>query len=45
MGTVSFTIVSKNLEITSVNQMKELYNKTFKTFKTEIEEDSRRWKG
>jgi hypothetical protein len=34
----------KYLSVTLTKQMKDLYDKNFKSQKTEIEEDSRRWK-
>lgn len=41
--TIPFMIISKNLEITLINQVKKnLCNKNFKTLKKGIEEDSRR---
>jgi hypothetical protein len=45
--TTSFTIVSNNityLGVTLIKQVKDLYDKIFKTLKKEIEEDLRRWK-
>lgn len=42
MGTIPFIIISKNLEITPINQVKNLCYKNFKTLKKDIEEDIRR---
>ena len=39
METMPFIIISKNLEITPINQVKNLYNKNFKTLKKDIEND------
>jgi hypothetical protein len=42
-----FTIVTNNityLDVTLTKQVKDLYNKNFKSLKKEIEEDLRRWK-
>jgi hypothetical protein len=46
-GTTPFTIVTnyiKYLGVTLTKQVKDLYNKNFKSLKKEIEEDLRRWK-
>jgi hypothetical protein len=43
-----FTIVTSNIEylgVTLTKQVKDLYNKNFKSLKKEIKEDLRRWKG
>ena len=42
-----FTIVTKNikyLSVTLTKEVKELYDRNFKSLKKEIEEDLRRWK-
>jgi hypothetical protein len=42
-----FTIVTKNIKylgVTLTKQVKDLYDKNFKSLKKEIEEDLRRWK-
>jgi hypothetical protein len=42
-----FTIVTNNIKylgVTLTKQVKDLYNKNFKSLKKEIEEDIRRWK-
>ena len=45
--TTSFTIVTNNIKclgVTLTKQVKDLYDKNFKSLKKEIEEDLRRWK-
>jgi hypothetical protein len=45
--TTSFTIVINNIKylgVTLTKEMKDLYDKNFKSLKKEIEEDLRRWK-
>jgi hypothetical protein len=45
--TTPFTIVTKNIKylgVTLTRQMKDLYDKNFKSLRQEIEEDLRRWK-
>ena len=45
--TTSFTIVRNNIKyigVTLTKEMKDLYDKNFKSLKKEIEEDLRRWK-
>jgi hypothetical protein len=45
--TTPFTIVTNNikyLEVTLNKEVKDLYDKNFKSLKKEIEEDLRRWK-
>jgi hypothetical protein len=45
--TTAFIIVTKNIkyfDVTLTKQMKELYDKNFKSLKKEMEEDLRRWK-
>jgi hypothetical protein len=45
--TTPFTIVTNNIKylgVTLTKQMKDLYDKNFKSLKKEIEEDFRRWK-
>ena len=45
--TTPFTIVTNNtkyLGITLTKQMKDLYNKNFKSLKKDIEEDLRKWR-
>jgi hypothetical protein len=45
--TTPFTIVTNNIEylgVTLTNQVKDLYDKNFKSMKKEIEEDLRVWK-
>ena len=45
--TTPFTIVTNNikyLDVTLTKQVKDLYDKNFKSLKKEIEEDLRRWK-
>jgi hypothetical protein len=45
--TTPFTIATKNIKnlgVTQTKQVKDLYNKNFKSLKKEIEEDLRRWK-
>ena len=45
--TTPFTIVTniiKYLDVTLIKQVKNLYDKNFKSMKKEIEEDLRRWK-
>jgi hypothetical protein len=45
--TTPFTIVTNNIKylgVTLTKQVKDLYNKNFKSLKKEIEEDFRRWK-
>jgi hypothetical protein len=45
--TTPFTIVTnniKNLDVTLTREVKDLYDKNFKSLKKEIEEDLRRWK-
>ena len=47
METTPFTIVTNNVKylgVTLTKQVKDLYNKNFKSLKKEIEEDLRRWK-
>jgi hypothetical protein len=42
-----FTIITNNIKypgVTLTKQEKDLYDKTFKSLKKEIEEDLRRWK-
>jgi hypothetical protein len=42
----SFTIVTNNIKylaVTLIKQVKDLYNKNFKSLKKEIKEDLRRW--
>ena len=44
---ISFRIVTKNMKdlgLTLTNQVKDLYDKNFKSWKKEIEEDLRKWK-
>jgi hypothetical protein len=44
---IPFTIVTSNikyLSVTLTKQVKDLYDKNFKSLKKEIEEDLRRWK-
>ena len=44
---IAFTIVTKNmkyLRVTLTKQVKNLYDKNFKSLKKEIEDDLRRWK-
>jgi hypothetical protein len=46
--TTPFTIVTNNikyLDVTLTKEVKDLYDKNFKSLKKEIEEDLRRWKG
>ena len=46
-GTTSFTIVTNNIKYLGViltKQVKDLYDKNFKSLKKKIEEDLRRWK-
>jgi hypothetical protein len=46
--TTTFTIVTNNtkyLGLTLTKQVKDLYEKNFKSFKKEIEEDFRKWRG
>jgi hypothetical protein len=43
-----FTIVTNNIKhlgVTLTKEVKDLYDKSFKPLKKEIEEDLRRWKG
>ena len=43
----SFTIITNNIKylgVTLTKQMKDLYEKNFKSLKKKIEEDLRRWK-
>ena len=45
--TTPFTIVTKNIKYLGVSlnkEVKDLYDKNFKSLKKEIEEDLRRWK-
>jgi hypothetical protein len=45
--TTPFTIVTNNIKyicVTLTEEVKDLYNKNFKSLKKEIEEDLRRWK-
>jgi hypothetical protein len=45
--TTPFTIVTKNIKylgVTLTKEVKDLYDKNFKSLKKEIEEDLRRWK-
>ena len=45
--TTPFTIVTNNIKylaVTLTKQIKDLYDKNFKSLKKEIEEDFRRWK-
>jgi hypothetical protein len=45
--TTPFTIVTNNIKylgVTLTKQMKDMYDKNFKSLKTEMEEDIRRWK-
>jgi hypothetical protein len=45
--TIPFTIVTNNIKYLGVNltkQVKDLYDKNFKSLRTEIKEDLRRWK-
>jgi hypothetical protein len=45
--TTPFTIAThnkKHLSITLVKQVKDVYDKSFKSLKKEIEEDMRKWK-
>ena len=47
METIPFTIVTNNIKylgVTLTKEMKDLYDKNFKSLKKEIEEDLRRWK-
>ena len=47
METTPFTIVTNNVKylgVTLTKQVKDLYDKNFKSLKKEIEEDIRRWK-
>jgi len=47
METTLFTIFTNNIEylgMTLSKQMKDLYDKSFKSLKSEIKEDFRRWK-
>jgi hypothetical protein len=44
---IPFTIVTTNIKypgVTLTKEVKDLYNKNFKSLKKEIEEDTRRWK-
>ena len=46
--TIPFSIVTNNIKylgVTLTNEVKDLYDKNFKSLKKEIEEDLRRWKG
>ena len=46
-GTTPFTIVINNIKylgVTLTKEVKDLYDKNFKSLKKEIEEDLRRWK-
>ena len=45
--TTPFTIVTNNIKylgVTLTKEVKDLYDKNFKSLKKEIEEDLRRWK-
>jgi hypothetical protein len=45
--TTPFTIITNNIKylgVTLTKQVKDLYDKNFKSLKKEIEEDLRRWK-
>jgi hypothetical protein len=45
--TTPFTIATNNIKylgVTLTKQVKDLYDKIFKTLKTKIKEDMRRWK-
>jgi hypothetical protein len=45
--TTAFSIVTNNIKylgVTLIKEMKDLYDKNFKSLKKEIEEDLRRWK-
>ena len=45
--TIPFTIVTNNIKclgVTLTKQVKDLYDKNFKSLKKKIEEDLRRWK-
>ena len=45
---IPFTIVTNNMKylgVTLTKQVKDLYDKNFKSLKKEIEEDLRKWKG
>ena len=47
MGTTPFTVVSNNIKylgVTLTKEVKDLYDKNFKSLKKEIKEDLRRWK-
>jgi hypothetical protein len=47
MEMIPFTIITNNVKylgVTLTKQVKDLYDKNFKSLKKEIEEDLRRWK-